>query len=300
MRFPTRFLIRFFIPRWLLPISLLASVWAFWHARAAGDDLELAIIVPAVLVLLAAMACERLLPYRADWNAAQGDTRIDATSAAVLFGVADPLLKWLAPVLLTAQLAPAGGAEGWAAMPFPLQVLAATLLAEFTSYWAHRLHHALPSLWWLHALHHGSERLYALNNFRIHPLNYAINYLFGMGPLLLLGAPADAMLGYLALTYPVLMLQHANLPLRSGWLNLVFSTNEVHRWHHAGTPGESGRNFGRALVLWDQVFGTFRHLPGHNDPRGVGLYRGDRYPARAPFLEQLLSMFKPGCCRAAA
>ncbi len=286
------------ISRGLLPLSLLASVGLFWHARAIGGNLQLATIVPAVAVLALAMACERLAPYRADWNLARGDTRTDATSAAMLFGVVDPLLKWMVPVLLATLLAPTDPTPAWTAFPFLVQVLAATLLAELTSYWAHRLHHALPALWWLHALHHGSERLYALNNFRIHPLNYAINYLFGIGPLLLLGAPEAVVLGYLALTYPVLMLQHANLPLRNGWLNQVFSTNEVHRWHHADTPGQGDRNFGRALVLWDQVFGTFRYLPERNDPRAVGLYAGHRYPARAPFSRQVLSMLLPGCCRA--
>jgi sterol desaturase/sphingolipid hydroxylase (fatty acid hydroxylase superfamily) len=289
-----------FVSRWLLPVSLSISCLAFWHARDSGANLELAVIVPAVLTLLAGIAFERRLPYRADWNVARGDTRTDAASAAMLFGIVDPLLKWLAPVLLTTQLASADAAPGWSAMPFVVQLLVATLLAEFTSYWAHRLHHALPSLWWLHALHHGSERLYALNNFRLHPLNYAINYVLGIGPLLLLGAPEEVVLGYLALTYPVLMLQHANLPMRSGWLNHVFSTNEIHRWHHADTPEEGDRNFGRALVLWDKVFGTFRYRAGRNDPRGVGLYRGGHYPARASYLAQVWSMFLPGCCRAAA
>ncbi|NRR29128.1 sterol desaturase family protein [Oxalobacteraceae bacterium] len=288
------------IPRCLLPASLLASGLAFWYARETGGDLQLALALPAALILLAGMAAERLLPYRADWSVAQGDTRTDASSAALLFGVVDPALKWLLPLVLTAQLAPASAAAGWASLPFLAQLLIATLLAEFSSYWAHRLHHALPGLWWLHALHHGSGRLYALNNFRIHPLNYMINYLFCIGPLLLLGVPADVILAYLALSYPVLMLQHANLPLRSGWLNHVFSTNEVHRWHHADTPGEGEHNFGRALVLWDKVFGTFRYLPGRDDPRRVGLYRGANYPARAPFLHQVLSLRLPSCCRAAA
>ncbi|WP_395400829.1 sterol desaturase family protein [Pseudoduganella sp. UC29_106] len=184
--------------------------------------------------------------------------------------------------------------------PFALQIAIAALLAEFASYWAHRLHHEHPALWWLHALHHGSERLYALNNFRIHPLNYAINYVFGIVPLLLIGTPQEVILGYFAVTYPVLMLQHANLPLQSGWFNYVFSTNEVHRWHHSRCAGEGDSNFGRALVLWDQVFGTFRYAPAGNDPAGVGLYVGSHYPARASFLAQLSSMFLPTCCRSAA
>jgi sterol desaturase/sphingolipid hydroxylase (fatty acid hydroxylase superfamily) len=229
------------------------NIGVFLAVRHAGGNLELAVVIPSVLVLLAAALAERRMAYRSDWAASQGDLRTDATSAALLFAVVDPLLKWLLPVLVLALAGPqmmASGAsmftDGW---PFWAQVLLAALVAEFTSYWSHRLHHSLPSLWWLHALHHGSRRLYWLNNFRIHPLNYAINYILGFAPLLLLGTPADVVFGYLALSYPVLMLQHANLPLRNGWLNYVFSTNEVHRWHHADNVQEGDRNFGRALVV---------------------------------------------------
>jgi ornithine lipid hydroxylase len=186
-------------------------------------------------------------------------------------------------------------------LPFALQIVIAALVAEFGFYWAHRLHHSQPALWWLHALHHGSERLYSVNNFRVHPFNYAVNYVFGMLPLLAIGTPADVVYGYLALSYPALMLQHANLPLRSGWLNYVFSTNEVHRWHHSAARGEGDRNFGRTLVFWDMIFGTFHYHPrGANLPRAIGLYAGNVYPARASYWRQVLSMFSPGCCKAAA
>jgi sterol desaturase/sphingolipid hydroxylase (fatty acid hydroxylase superfamily) len=240
--------------------------------------------------------------YRADWKTGEGDLRTDIASAALLFAMVDPLLKWALPVLVLAlageQWMAVGAAIFPAHLPFAVQVLLATLLAEFFGYWSHRLHHRLPALWWLHALHHGSERLYWLNNFRIHPLNYAINYVLGFAPLLLVGTPPDVVLGYLALTYPVLMLQHANLPLRSGWLNYVFSTNEVHRWHHADNAAEGDRNFGRALVFWDMVFGTFLYRAEGNDPAVVGLYRPSSYPARSSFAKQVWSMFTPGCCRA--
>jgi sterol desaturase/sphingolipid hydroxylase (fatty acid hydroxylase superfamily) len=288
--------------RLFLPLALALNIGVFLAVRHAGGNLELAVVIPSVLVLLAAALAERRMAYRSDWAASQGDLRTDATSAALLFAVVDPLLKWLLPVLVLALAGPqmmASGAsmfpDGW---PFWAQVLLAALVAEFTSYWSHRLHHSLPSLWWLHALHHGSRRLYWLNNFRIHPLNYAINYILGFAPLLLLGTPADVVFGYLALSYPVLMLQHANLPLRNGWLNYVFSTNEVHRWHHADNVQEGDRNFGRALVVWDMVFGTFRYSPRGNDPAAVGLYQPDSYPARSSFAKQVWSMFLPGCCRA--
>ncbi|MCE3261802.1 MAG: hypothetical protein K0R43_881 [Pseudoduganella sp.] len=296
-------MVKTLISRGFLPAALALSVGAFLTARQMGWNLELAVIVPSLLIVVAAAFAERQHAYRRDWNRDHGDLRTDITSAALLFAVFDPLLKWALPVLVVALAGPYlvnnGAAIFPTEWPFLAQVLLATLLAELTSYWSHRLHHRLPALWWLHALHHGSERLYWLNNFRIHPVNYAINYVLGFAPLLLIGTPTDVVLGYLALTYPVLMLQHANLPLRSGWLNYVFSTNEVHRWHHADNARDGDWNFGRALIVWDMLFGTFRYSAQGNDPVAVGLYQPTRYPARSSFARQIWSMFMPGCCRAA-
>jgi len=116
--------------------------------------------------------------------------------------------------------------------------------------------------------------------------------------LLLLGVPPDVLLGAVALTQPVVMLQHLNVHTRSGWLNYLFSTNELHRWHHSAEPREANSNFGSALVLWDQVFGTFRHHP-EAQPARIGLFGdGSGYPAKASYLQQLLSVFTPACCRA--
>lgn len=291
------------VERHFLAASLVSSVGSFAVALHMDWNLEVAIVIPSILILLATAAMERFLPYRPDWAFTREDLRTDAVSATLLFGLVDPLMKWVLPIALLALLGHGIGNAGagfWPEdWPIAVQVLVAALIAEFTAYWSHRLHHRLPALWWLHALHHGSERLYWLNNFRIHPLNYAINYVLGFAPLLLIGTPSDVVLGYLALTYPVLMLQHANLPLRSGWLNYVFSTNEVHRWHHADNAQDGDRNFGRALVFWDMVFGTYHNRAQGNDPAAVGLYRPSSYPARSSFAKQVLSMFLPGCCRAA-
>jgi ornithine lipid hydroxylase len=290
--------------RGFLPLSLMASVASFWFALGHGGNLELAVVLPALAIMLAAMLAERRWAYRADWSRSRGDAAADLASAGVLFAAMDPLLKWLGPVAVTAALASFGVGKsldlfptGW---PFALQVLLAALIAEFGSYWSHRWHHERASLWWLHALHHGSERLYTLNNFRFHPLNYALNYLMGIAPLLVVGVPEAVIMGYFAATLPVLMVQHANLPLQNGWLNYLFSTNEIHRWHHSSRAGEGDTNFGRSLVIWDQVFGTYRNLPANNDPLAIGLYAGSPYPSRASFAGQVWSMFLAGCCRQTA
>ncbi len=293
-----------FLSRYLLVLITVASLGAFMGVQQAGGPLELVVLLASAGALLLASVLERYFPYRASWNQPNGDRATDWASAATLVAVVEPLLKLLGTLALLAVYGRgglgSGGTSAWVQnLPFALQVLMAALFIEFGKYWAHRLHHMLAPLWWLHAMHHSSERLYALNNLRFHPLNHAINFALSMLPARLQGFSAEAILCYLAISQPVLMLQHANLGLRSGWANYVFSTNEVHRWHHSTDSSEGDSNFGSAFVLWDQVFATFRYTPAGNDPARVGLFAASaRYPARAGYWAQLKSMFLPGCCRA--
>jgi sterol desaturase/sphingolipid hydroxylase (fatty acid hydroxylase superfamily) len=70
---------------------------------------------------------------------------------------------------------------------------------------------------------------------------------------------------------------HANTRGRMGWLNLVIGTAELHRRHH-GTQVEEALNFGTAIPLWDQLFGTFR-FRCTREPAAVGVAHPERYPA---------------------
>ncbi len=284
----------------LLPASILVSMAGFLYARETGGSMETAILVTSLAPLAIAMLLERWKPHRAEWGQSKGDATADWTSFAVLAGLVQPVLKWVSPLIVVAAYSWEGEPVGqsFSGMSFPLQVLAVTLLAEFGKYWAHRWHHIVPSLWWLHALHHGSERLYSINNFRVHPLEYMIKHALSLLPLMLLGAPTDAILGYIALTQPIQMLQHVNLPLRHGWLNYIFSTNTLHRWHHSTVQGEGDSNFGSALVIWDQVFGTFHYPSEDAEPARIGLYASTSYPAGQSFLNQVFSLFRLPCCRA--
>ena len=293
-----------FLSRYLLVLVAVAGLAAFAVARSAGGLLEPMVLSASAMALLLASVLERYFPYRENWNRPHGDRATDWASAATLIAVVEPLLKLLGTLALLAVYGQGGpgitGISAWLqGLPFALQVVLATLLIEFGKYWAHRLHHVLRPLWWLHAMHHSSERLYALNNLRFHPLNHAINFALSMLPALLLGFSSEAILCYLAVSQPVLMLQHANLDLRSGWANYVFSTNELHRWHHSTDSSEGDSNFGSAFVFWDQVFGTFRYNPAGNNPVQVGLFASSAgYPARSGYWVQLKSMFLPTCCRA--
>lgn len=59
--------------------------------------------------------------------------------------------------------------------------------------------------------------------------------------------------------------QHANLQLKLGPLNWIFSMAELHRWHHSRTIEEANTNFGQTISIWDWVFGT-RFLTQDREP----------------------------------
>jgi ornithine lipid hydroxylase len=284
----------------LFPLALLLSLGGLALAWQQSWNTEAVLTLTGVVTLLVASWLERRMPLRADWNQPVGDTATDWTSLIALVGLADPLARWLVPILAVAlyRVLDHAAWTGLSGLPLMAQVVVVTLLAELGKYASHRWHHSNGRLWWLHALHHSSERLYALNNFRFHPLNHVINHLIGLGPVMLLGASPDALLVYLALSQPVLMLQHANLPLKQGFLNLIFSTNEAHRTHHSTARHEGDRNFGSALLLWDHVFGTYRRPTAADAHLQVGIYQPSRYPARASYVQQLASMFGRDCCPA--
>ncbi len=289
------------LQRGFLPFAVLASLAAYASAIYMDFNADVAVTASSLTILFIAMVLERVIPHRADWNIPQGDRSTDWTSFAFIAAVAEPLAKAL---MAWAVLAVYGqfATPSWALAdaPLALQILAATLAIELGKYAAHRLHHALPALWWLHALHHSAPRLYAVNNFRYHPLNYAINQALSMLPLMLLGAPPLVLLGYLALTQPIVMVQHANIDLKNGWLNTLLSTPEAHRWHHSASRAEGDRNFGNAILLWDHVFGTYKAAPTATQfPTQIGLYATSSYPASQSYWGQLRSMFSPSCCKAA-
>ena len=291
------------VSRLLLPVTVVGSLAAFLLARAANANLELFVLSVTVATLLVSVMLERVMPFRKQWNKSQGDFKTDIASAGVLIGVVDPLLKYFAPLVVVSLYAVFALGSGESIFPsdapFAVQLVLATLLIEFGRYWAHRLHHTNRYLWWLHAMHHSSERLYAVNNFRFHPLNYLINFSVSVLPLMLMGVPSDVLFGYMAISQPVLMLQHANIDLRSGWLNYVFSTNELHRWHHSVNTVEANNNYGSGFILWDIVFRTFKYQASENSPKHIGLFsQSGAYPAKRSYVAQLLSVFSPQCCKA--
>lgn len=273
------------------PASLAVAIGLAIGLPALGAAPELALVAALLSALSWVWLAERVVPYDTSPHRAQDRDRVvDGTSMLVLLAAADPLLKALWPVLVVTLWGVLGRPEGLGLFPttqaLALKLPVALLLAGLGEYGLHRLSHRWRPMWGFHALHHSAERIYWLNAFRAHPANLAWHQLAGYAVLLFVGVDMATLTAFSAVSITVASFQHANARLRLGALNRIFSTNELHRWHHDSRPGQSQVNFGNVLSVWDQVFGSFRHSateqPGRPGLEAAGATRvpRDRYWAQ--------------------
>ena len=219
--------------------------------------------VVAILLVL-----ERIHPYTQDWWGGHGDLRTDLIHNAVNFWIPAVYDVLFVGVLVAGAswLSEAIGASIWPnTWPLVLQLLLAVVIAEFGTYWAHRLMHEHEFLWRFHAAHHSAPRLYWLNAGRFHPIDLFAQQFFGVTPLVLLGGGTDIIALHTLFTAAHGMFQHCNVEIRLGPLNWFFSMTELHRWHHSKRIDEANTNYGANIIWWDIVFGS-RFLPADRLP----------------------------------
>lgn len=259
--------------------------------RAVASEVVVASVTLASVAIVALL--ERAHPYLPAYNRSHGDIATDLLHN-VVSGIA---LPEIASALSTGALHALGvalssrvGMSLWPKdLPLLLQLCLALVVAELGSYWFHRLQHTSPWWWRMHATHHSAPRLYWLNAARFHPLDAVLSYAVAMFPLVLLGAPAPTLACTTVFITVHGLLQHSNIDLKLGPLNWLFSTAELHRWHHSSIADEANHNYGAVLILWDIVFGT-RMLPhDRRPPKRVGI--GDMPDFPPGYLAQLASPF---------
>jgi len=237
-------------------------------AQQAGWSAPLTLAVGTLLAVAWLMVAERLWPWRADWAPAAPDLRRDA----VFFG-ANTLTDALLSLLLhggVLMLAATGLTSGFAAAwPAWLALPLAIALGELGPYALHRWSHRGGWAWRVHGVHHRPGALHASNNITTHPLNVVWNRLARTLPWLALGFDAQVLLWAALFIQVQSFATHANIAGTIGPLNRLIGSAELHRWHHSTVLAEA-RNFGTAIPLWDQVFGTYA-LPARRGPARVGV-----------------------------
>lgn len=250
------------------PEGLPASI------RAAG------ILGLMALALLLSFGAERLLPYEPDWNSSRGDFGRDVAHFLVNESMSlGPLL--VIPIFATVATPPAASASPvsqlwpgeWA---LPVQVLFTLAVFDLGQNLFHWASHRWEPLWRLHAVHHSVERMYGLNGIMKHPIYQIASSVVSLTPLVVLGMPEVFSLVIVYCSFVQLLLQHSNVDYCTGPVRRIFSTAEVHRFHHLrGTAGDV--NFALFFAFWDHLLGNAYDAETRLESRDIGVdYEG--YP----------------------
>jgi sterol desaturase/sphingolipid hydroxylase (fatty acid hydroxylase superfamily) len=183
--------------------------------------------------------------------------------------------------------------RGWGlfnnvAAPPWLAVAAAVIVLDLVIYLQHVLFHAVPALWRLHMVHHADLEFDATTGVRFHTIEIVLSMGIKAAAIVLLGAPAPAVLLFEVLLNATSLFNHGNVRLPA-WLDrvlrLVVVTPEMHRVHHSVLARETNSNFGFNLPWWDYLLGTYRPQPlrGHEGMTiGLSQLRDERTVASLP------------------
>jgi sterol desaturase/sphingolipid hydroxylase (fatty acid hydroxylase superfamily) len=202
-------------------------------------------------------------------------------------------LAFISSVL--ARLALGGGLAGLAWMaqdqgfglfnlvsaPIWLAIIVSFLLLDFAIWAQHMLLHRVPFLWRLHRVHHGDTVMDVSTALRFHPFEILASLAYKAAIVVLLGAPAVAVLMFEMALGAGALFTHANIALPKGLertMRYLFITPSLHLIHHSPNPVETNSNFGFSFNFWDRAFGTYRAARLNGDDNHIGLknWRGPR------------------------
>jgi len=265
-------------------------------ALQAPDQLTAVTAVKGLVVFGFLFALELIYPLDPRWGITwKSFLRRDAVLAAVNMGTSALVTYGLLVLAIGTAESNQGVMTG---QPLWLQVICGLLVFELLQYTVHRSMHLSGGpvtrfLWRTHAIHHLPQQLYLIMHIVFHPLNLVVvRLVVQLSPVWLLGFDPMAVFLYGSIIGLHGTISHLNFDLRMGLMNYLFVGPELHRYHHSAASHEA-QNYGAALSVFDQLFGTFHYTPGRH-PAALGLSRADGYPGQTEPLAALLFPFKAG------
>ncbi|QFI65006.1 sterol desaturase family protein [Sinorhizobium alkalisoli] len=145
---------------------------------------------------------------------------------------------------------------------------------DFAVWLEHVVFHKVPLLWRVHRVHHSDPGVDVTTALRFHPLEILLSMVWKGLVIMLLGAPALAVLIFEIVLNACAMFNHANLRLpgkADRFLRRVIVTPDMHRIHHSVERGETDSNYGFNLSIWDRLFATYVAHPASGDAIETGL-----------------------------
>jgi len=286
----------FWMTRMAYPLLWLWLIACATVALSAPEKVATITAVKGAGMFTFLFALELLYPLDRRWGITwKYFLKRDAVLAAVNMGTAALVTYGL----LLLAIGTAETREGiMTGQPLWLQVICGLLVFELLQYTVHRSMHLSGGpvtrfLWRTHAIHHLPQQLYLIMHIVFHPVNLVIvRIAVQLSPIWLLGFDPMAVFLYGSVIGFHGTISHLNFDLRMGFMNYLFVGPELHRYHHSAASHEA-QNYGAALSLFDQLFGTFHYTPGKH-PAALGLSESDGYPGQIQPLKSLLFPFTTG------
>lgn len=259
------------------PLCLVGGVVAARHALAHGQSVATVTVVAALAANVVVAGLERALPFERSWNLPRGDVLVDLAHVPLTAIAAESARAAAASTAVWSLTRVPAFSSFPAALPWPLALLLAIVVADLPVYVVHRWQHRGGYLWRIHAAHHALPRLYFLNANRNHPIDVFLGAFLSLLLLGILGAPPEVLALVAVATTIHVTFQHSNVDVRFGPLNLVLSGPEVHRYHHDRDEAVGNANYGGFTLVWDLVFAS-RRTPPRRPSADVGLAAGKPFP----------------------
>ena len=187
-------------------------------------------------------------------------------------------------------------AGSWSVPTMLAVTLMIIVVADFASYWNHRIHHEMPSLWPFHAVHHSAEVMTPVTIYRKHPIYDLIgglmNNLFlgvAIGSFLfLITNRIDALTlgginaGYYLFNITLSNFRHSHIWISYGLvLEHVLVSPAQHQIHHSRAIEHHNKNYGEVFALWDWMFGSL-YVPRGKEDLVFGLADANGVPIPQP------------------
>jgi len=249
------------------------------HVYAQEQSIRLGFFVGVLMVMLiwelASPRRRQEIPRLLRW-----------TNNLIVVAIDSALVRLLFP-MLAVSVAIKAQSNGWGLLNLVhLHPLLATVLAivalDIIIYFQHIVLHAVPVLWRLHRMHHTDLEFDVTTGIRFHPAEIILSMGIKLLCVLLLGAPAIAVLLFEVLLNAASLFNHSNIKIPNKLEQLsriVLVTPDMHRIHHSVYPDETNSNYGFTVPWWDKLFGTYKAQPrdGHiNMDIGIAEFRQRR------------------------
>lgn len=154
----------------------------------------------------------------------------------------------------------------------PVIVFGVVLLLDFAIYAQHAIFHRIPMVWHFHAVHHADPDLDVTSGLRFHPVEYVLSMAVKIALVVLIGAPAEAVILFEIILNATALFSHSNIKLPAGVdrvLRLVIVTPDMHRVHHKTKGADINSNFGFSFSIWDRLCGTYSKTVYNHDVTGL-------------------------------